>query len=266
MMGNLTSQLARVCNACGIEKPLSAFLQLSGAHGTSYGKVCAKCRAITKAAKPVSTATDEERSTEPSGAGIRGKEKIYAGVKRDQKILTLKELYRKEDLKKQEITDKKMDRASLKEAAEKKHRDFYIAPQKKTILAGGKTPALNQQTITRQQTEKLIGTRIATEHHKATLETKKQQHVEIVKTLEKEEAIKTSTNFNNLFHAIEPGRIDMNSALIKNFFTYLGHSAPIVQTLARATGFAATDNKPRRELTAAESTKNALTSSHRNRS
>lgn len=265
-MGNLTSQLTRVCNACGIEKPLSAFLQLSGAHGTSYGKICAKCRAMSKVEKPVSTATEEERSTEPSGAGIRGKEKIYADIKRDQKIHTLKELYRREDLKKQEITDKKIDRVNLKEAGEKKHRDFYIAPQKQTILPGKKAPLLNQQTIARQQTQKLLSARIATDHHKATLEIKKQQHVETVKKIEKEESIKTTTNFNNLFHAIEPGRIDMNSALIKNFFKYLGPSAPIVQTLARGKGFTAINNKPRRELATTESTKSSPASSRRSRS
>src|SRR5262245_33172813 len=121
-MENLTSQLTRTCSVCGIEKPLSAFLQLDPTHGTSYGKICAKCRGMGKTNKPAPVATTEdERGTTP-GVGIRAKEKLYADLKREQKIHTLKELYKKEEIKKQAISDEKAERLNLKETAEKKHR------------------------------------------------------------------------------------------------------------------------------------------------
>ncbi len=229
-MENITSQLSRTCIACGLEKPLSAFLQLDS-QGTSYGKICAKCRSQGKTGKAIPNASDEERSTSPSGIGIRGKEKIYTDAKREQKIHTLKELYKKEAVKKEDIKDEKKERINLKEASEKKHRDFYINP-KKQLDAADKKSSAQQQIIENQQDQKIKQVQNATEHHQTTLETKKQQHVETIKTIEKQETLKTTTNFNNLFYGIETGRSEMQSAELGKFFTWLGNeSAPIVKML-----------------------------------
>ncbi|MCD6040130.1 MAG: hypothetical protein K0S27_1530 [Gammaproteobacteria bacterium] len=258
-MENLNTQLTRTCNACGIEKPLSAFLQLSGTDGTSYGKICSACRNTGKTQKSTSTVIDEERSTEPSGIGIRGKEKLYADAKREEKLHTLKELYKKEDIKKQTVADEKIERINLKEASEKKHREFYINPEKKSTLT-----LLGKRVPDSQQTQKIIHTRSASERHQALLETKKQQHTEIIKTISKEEAKKTTTDFNNLFHAIEPGKIEMQGEL-KRFFTWLGNSAPIVRTLTKGRGFI-NPTGPRKEPAVENSKSGTSPSSRRQRS
>ncbi len=225
-MGNLTSQLTRTCIICGIEKPLSAFLQLSGKDGTSYGNICAKCRSLGKTSKPVTPATEDERGTTPSGIGIRGKEKIYADTKREQKIHTLKELYKKEEIKKQEVIEDKKERISLKEMSEKKHREFYINPKKDVPSTDKKQ---TQQIITNQQDQKKRNIMSVAEQHQTILEGKEKQHVDNIKTIAKEETKKTTTDFNNLFHGIETGRSEMQSAEVKKFFKWLGSSAPIVR-------------------------------------
>jgi len=260
-MENITSQLTRTCIACGIEKPLSAFLQLDS-QGTSYGKICAKCRSQGKTGKPVPTSSDEERSTSPSGIGIRGKEKIYADAKREQKIHTLKELYKKEAAKKEDIKDEKIERVNLKEASEKKHRDFYIDPKKQLNTSDKKISI--QQIIERQQDQKIRHVQGVTEHHQTTLETKKKQQVETVKTIEKEEVLKTTTNFNNLFHGIETGRSEMQSAELGKFFTWLGNdSAPIVKMLRQ--GLVSTDAKKNQKELVTEGDKKMTDPTRRNR-
>lgn len=230
-MENFTTQLTRTCAICGIEKPLSAFLQLDKNHGTSYGKVCAKCRSQGKTIKPTPTATEDERSTAPSGIGIRGKEKIYADIKRDQKIHSLKELYKKELTKKEDVKDEKIERTNTIEAGEKKHREFYIDAKKQTQTPANKK-SIHQQIIDRQQDLKVRHTQGASEHLQTTLDSKKKQEVETVKVIAKEEMIKTTTDFNNLFHGLETGRAEMQSAELGKFFTWLGsETAPIVKML-----------------------------------
>ncbi len=260
-MENLTSQLTRTCNVCGIEKPLSAFLQLNSGQGASYGKICAKCRGMGKVVTPTPTATDEERSTTPSGSGIRGKEKLYADLKREQKIHTLKELYTKENIKKQDTLDEKTERVNLKETSEKKHREFYIDIKKQLDLLSKKVDT-TQRIITSQRDQKITSIRNVAEQHQATLQTKKQEDAQVIKTIAEETVKKTSTNFNNLFHAIEPGRIEMQGE-IRRFFTWLGNSAPIVQTLTQGTN-SANANKARREL-ATESNPNTSEPTRRQR-
>src|SRR5690349_18583867 len=85
----------RVCASCGIEKPLAAFLQLSEKHGTVYGNICVTCRSEGKTLKKEDK-TEDERTTNPTGARIGAKEKIYADEDNKRHLKNLKELYRKE--------------------------------------------------------------------------------------------------------------------------------------------------------------------------
>lgn len=264
MMGNLTSQLTRTCIVCGIEKPLSAFLQLDSTHGTSYGKICAKCRSEGKTIKPAPSSSDDERSTAPSGIGIRGKEKIYADAKRDQKIHTLKELYKKEAAKKEDVKDEKIERTSTIEAAEKKHREFYIEPKKQPNTAD-KKKSIQQQIIEHQQDLKVRQTQGVTQEHLTTLDSKKKQHVDTIKTIAKEETLKTTTDFNNLFHGLETGRGEMQSAELGKFFTWLGsETAPIVKMLRQGV-VGNGGKKPPKELVTEADKKMTDPSSRKNR-
>jgi hypothetical protein len=218
-----TNPLIRTCNACGIEKPLSAFLQLGGVQGASYGNICAACRGAGKAEKTAFGITSEEGSTTPSGIGIRGKEKLFINAKIQQQIHSLKELYKKEDVKKQAVKDNKAERVHTKEKSERQHRESYITTPKTPVSQG------KELSVRQQQTKKTIIARGVTEHQRV-LGVKSKENAETITRIKKEERRKTTTDFNNLFHAIEPGKIEMQGEL-KRFFTWLGNSAPIVRTL-----------------------------------
>lgn len=126
------NQLTRVCAACGIEKPLSAFLEISGKQGNTYGNICATCRSQGKTA-PV-TNDDDSGSSRSIGHRISTKEKVYAETETKRQIKDLKELYRQEINKKDERLDKKIKQTDLIEQERKNHRTNYIEAKQKTFL------------------------------------------------------------------------------------------------------------------------------------
>jgi len=119
------SQLKKVCAACGVEKPLSAFLQFTG-KGNTYGKICSTCRA---AGKKEDSAQDESAGGRFAEHGLSNKEKVYAEKEQRKQIKDLRELYRQELNKKEDIKDKKSDLAQKIEQERKDHRQFLDAKQ-----------------------------------------------------------------------------------------------------------------------------------------
>jgi hypothetical protein len=58
-MNKPTPNLTKTCSICGLQKPLTAFLQLAGKQGTIYGDVCGSCR---------KTAAEMEENAKDGGA------------------------------------------------------------------------------------------------------------------------------------------------------------------------------------------------------
>ncbi len=144
-------KLMRTCTVCGLQKPLAAFLQISGAQGTLYGSICATCRgsgAKEKSAK----LHDEEHGSTSSGFRIGSKEKVF--IEKEKKRIygetTEKNL---DELKKRDKTAvEKFERTTNIEKAEKKHRETFLEAKKRGYLdyQTKKTP-LVQSTAIRQE-------------------------------------------------------------------------------------------------------------------
>ena len=49
----------KTCSSCGLKKPLSAFIQVSGPQGRHYGNICATCRSKDAKDKGSSSPFDE---------------------------------------------------------------------------------------------------------------------------------------------------------------------------------------------------------------
>src|SRR5438105_2533589 len=105
-------KLTRVCSICGIEKPLSAFLEIS-AQGTRYGVICSSCRAAEKGKKEAKP--EEDIVTLPGGARIGGKEKVFIAKEQKRQIKDLKDLFKKESQRREEVAEKKLTEEELKE-------------------------------------------------------------------------------------------------------------------------------------------------------
>lgn len=124
--------LHKTCISCGLQKPITAFLQISGPNGTIYGNACSTCRG-SGAGKVISIPdhnSDDERSGS-TGIVIDAKTKTYIENEKKQKTQRIKDGRLKEREKLENDVEEKFDRKSLIEEAEDKHRKEYIEPKKK---------------------------------------------------------------------------------------------------------------------------------------
>lgn len=215
-------QVTRICSSCGIEKPLSAFLQISETQGTVYGSLCAICRASGKTNKAEPKPSDDERTTVSTGIRIGSKEKVYSSKEQKRQIKNIRELFQKEIKKREEIVGQKIQGIELKEKAEKEHRKFYLEGKQKQGFLGKKLPA-QQQTITADKTQE-SQQRVTNEKERA-IESQRQEDII------RQELQITSLDFSIPFIEPQTHQAKFQSDTFLKFKSWLGSSAPIVRTL-----------------------------------
>jgi len=115
-----SSQLTRICSSCGVQKPLSAFLQLGGTQGTTYGTICSDCRRSVLAPKQPPSQKEGDESTK-SGFRIGAKAKITADLEKKRQFQDLKESHQIEKRRREELKEKTEVTKEIKEKAEKDH-------------------------------------------------------------------------------------------------------------------------------------------------
>ena len=162
---NKPNQLERTCTACGIKKPLSAFLQLGGAQGTSYGSICADCRRTMPKAKDLAK-DSEERSSSSSRLRIGAQQKIAAESEKKQQNKDKKEIDLVEERTRDELKNEKLSRTETKLKAEKDHR-FYLETKRGGFLSGvaNKTSSTKTEQVFQQTNSNNIETAKTTEAH-----------------------------------------------------------------------------------------------------
>ncbi len=206
-------RLTRTCTVCGLEKPLAAFLQISGKQGTNYGTVCASCRATERTAKQT---TSDEDSTTDKDQRIGSKEKVSLEQERTRQLKDLKELYIKAAKKREEEIITKIELTETKEKAEKEHRKFYIeTKQKQGFLTQRKPTEPNSiENITEQK-----------------------QHLEKVETQKQEEILKqelqiVSLDLSKPFVAGQTNQLRFQTDTFLKFKSWLGNTSfPIIKTI-----------------------------------
>lgn len=139
-MSNKSNQLTRICSVCGIQKPLSAFMQLGGMSGTSYSTICATCRSTQAGVK--STDTIDERGRTSPALRIDKNTRIQAEIDKEKQQKKQEEAARKTAEKREQlITDKEEQKDTLVKA-EKHQRETY----KQGFLAKTIIPPPTQKT------------------------------------------------------------------------------------------------------------------------
>src|SRR5688572_1573377 len=211
-----STQLTKTCLTCGTEKPLTAFLQLTGAEGSSYGSICATCRGTSAESPPVVIEKEEDPSRSSGGFRIGAKEKVFL-EKTQKEFLDLKKAREeKADQKKFQLSADMIERSEQREKSEKEHRKNYIeARQKKPFLSSDKkAPPPNRvvdPTIQMQETE-------ATERAE-------QQQAGAVQEFQK-----TNVDFANPFVDEHSATIGRQGAAFNTLRTWLGESANMNRT------------------------------------
>lgn len=213
------NKLTRVCSACGIEKNLSAFLEISPTHGTRYGAFCATCRATGRAKKETKP-TDEGTVTLPGGARIGSKEKVFIAKEQNRQIKDLKDLFKKEVEKRDLFAEKKTEEKALKEKETKDHRKFYIERKQQGFL-GKTTPAVKTESARQAEIAR------SNERRERVLETHRQD--EVIRQELQINSLDLSTHVDT---SMAKFRSDVfrQSDVFKQFAAWIG-DAPIVRVL-----------------------------------
>lgn len=181
----------RTCSHCGEEKPLAAFLQLSGSQGTVYGNICSTCR--SEKAKNKQVPTDEERG---KNSGLRidsnAKVQIEAEQKRHEKKrqeTAIEDLKNRDDL----ISDKS-NKIEKKEKAEKHHRNFLDSKNRRGFLT----------TTEKKIAQTKAAQKDALTQHEQHLDFHKKEETQKIEDVAKQEALNNTTDYSSGV-SIDPG-------------------------------------------------------------
>jgi len=132
--------MTRTCSACGIEKPLAAFLEISSTQGTRYGTICSTCRGAGITEKKTGTKEGEQNTTVTTGTRIGLKEKTFIEQEQAKHFIQTKEENKEAFIKREALKTAKEEKTTLKEKAEKDHRRTYLDIQKQPGFLGKKLP------------------------------------------------------------------------------------------------------------------------------
>lgn len=164
-MNTPQASLTKTCAVCGLQKPLSAFLQLAGSKGTTiYGNICASCRK-TQSEKIALPQEPDDVTTSTSGKKIDTKAKVAGDIDRKQQWETTEEAYHAEREKEQKETKKETSKKETANYEKKKQESFlksrtFITTDRKkaTVRSDAKQPI--EQTLqtaqNREQVERLV--------------------------------------------------------------------------------------------------------------
>lgn len=137
-MDKTSSALLKTCSNCGLQKPLTAFLQLSESKGAIYGNICADCRkaAIDKANAPKEP---YEEAGGQSGKTIDSKTKVHEEIGEKQLTKQMEAEYKedREQMAQQEMEQKQKTDKRIKE--EKKHHQHFLERRPYTGTSTNKT-------------------------------------------------------------------------------------------------------------------------------
>ena len=124
-MNTNASSFTKVCSSCGLKKPLSAFLELTGErHAGSYGNVCGTCRK-THLEKNRLKEADSGSRTE-TGHKIDSKAKIAIDIDNKEAAHRTEEEYYDEREEHEILDTQELEKKSHKEKGERKHRETFL--------------------------------------------------------------------------------------------------------------------------------------------
>jgi len=113
----------KTCSSCGLQKPLSAFLELSGDNAGSYGNICGSCR---KAHQNKEIIEEGDSTKSDSGHKIDGKTKIVIDIDAKEKHHRAEEEYHEERDENEIIDTEILDKRDNKAKDERKHRESFL--------------------------------------------------------------------------------------------------------------------------------------------
>jgi hypothetical protein len=124
MNANLPPSFSKVCSSCGLEKPLSAFLELSGDAAGTYGNICGTCRKEHIEKNKLKDKEDSSRTE--TGHKIDSKAKVASDIDKKQTVDRAEELYHEERDENEIIETGELEKKDQKQKGERKHRETFL--------------------------------------------------------------------------------------------------------------------------------------------
>lgn len=218
------TQPTRICTACGIQKPLTAFLHLTSKLGTAYGSICSTCRGKGIKEEVKKLISDEEKSSTTSSLRIGMKQlvEIELQKKREQKDRQdNKELELK---KREQVSVEKTESTELKEKADKLQRETY---QRGFLdYKSKKNPFSAQSVLDQKNAQRFMGAPVPDEKQRAMEATKKTEAI-------KQEQQKNSVDLSGA-PVLDPANFTFaREATVQRLQSLLGNDAPIMRNMAQ---------------------------------
>lgn len=130
-----TPKLTKTCNSCGKDKPMSAFLELSGDNTGHYGNICGSCR---KTYLEQSKGKDDGSEKTGTGHKIDAKAKVAGDIDRKEEADSVEEEYHedRDDAEKDDI--KELVKSDTLKQTERKHHESFL-DRRSSLSEKGKT-------------------------------------------------------------------------------------------------------------------------------
>lgn len=233
------SLLTKTCSQCGLQKPLSAFLQLAGPEGATYGNLCASCR---KAGvdEGLPHQDHEETTSSSSGFKIDSKSKIAEDIGKQEGLKQTEETYYQEREKNEEKSKSIFTQKEEIKKQEKKQREKYL--KSRSFLSVSQRPK-DQRAIDKLAQERAAQQNSQLEH------TQKQQLAIQEEQKQNEFDLRTGPFIDTQI----AGKEKAKGETIRRFAARLGKDTPLGRALAQITS----ETKPKKDETKPRATKGA---------
>src|SRR3990167_2280096 len=123
-MSKPSVSLIKTCTVCGLQKPLSAFLQLTGPDGTTYGNICATCRKTFQ--EPIPKEPEEGARRGTGGAKIRANERVASEIGKKEHKQQIEERYQEEEEKEDKIKATQTQKIEKISKDQQLHREGFL--------------------------------------------------------------------------------------------------------------------------------------------
>lgn len=124
MSENSSSSFSKICASCGLEKPLSAFLELSGDAAGTYGSICGACRKTHM--EKMKSKDKEDSSRTDTGHKIDSKVKVAKDIDNKETAERTEEEYHKERDEDEILATDELEKKEIKQTVERRHRETFL--------------------------------------------------------------------------------------------------------------------------------------------
>lgn len=173
-----TPALTKTCSVCGLQKPLSAFLQMQDKQGATYGSVCSTCRHERKNGLTVGK---EETTTTSSTVTIDSKAKVKLDTAKEDLFEKVETEYHEERDKNEVLESQEIKKTDQIQKEEKKHRETFLS--RRPSVSSDKQFTTNKAGESHQVAEKsaqeALGAEKTTQQESATKQEQKEKNVDL---------------------------------------------------------------------------------------